>query len=106
MKPSAVLVNVARGGLVDQSALAEALGSGVIAAAGLDVTDPEPIDPADPLLEMDNCVIVPHIGSASVTTRARMSGLAMENLLAGLAGGGAGLRQPRGIRDFPTPALR
>ncbi len=86
MKPSAVLVNVARGGLVDQSALAEALGSGVIAAAGLDVTDPEPIDPADPLLEMDNCVIVPHIGSASVTTRARMSELAMENLLAGLAG--------------------
>ena len=86
MKPSAVLVNVARGGLVDQVALAEALASGVIAAAGLDVTDPEPIDPGDPLLEMPNCVIVPHIGSASVTTRARMSELAMENLLAGLAG--------------------
>ncbi len=86
MKPSAVLVNVARGGLVDQVALAEALASGVIAAAGLDVTDPEPIDPGDPLLEMSNCVIVPHIGSASVTTRARMSELAMENLLAGLAG--------------------
>ncbi len=86
MKPSAVLVNVARGGLVDQVALAEALASGVIAAAGLDVTDPEPIDSGDPLLEMPNCVIVPHIGSASVTTRARMSELAVENLLTGLAG--------------------
>jgi glyoxylate reductase len=86
MKPSAVLVNVARGGLVDQMALAEALDAGIIAAAGLDVTDPEPIDPDDALLGMSNCIIVPHIASASVATRARMCELAVANLVAGLAG--------------------
>ena len=75
-----------RGGLVDQQALAEALGAGIIAAAGLDVTDPEPIDPDDALLGMPNCIIVPHIASASVATRAWMCELAVANLVAGLAG--------------------
>ena len=59
MKPTAILVNTARGPIVDQAALAVALREGVIGAAGLDVTDPEPIPPDDPLLDLDNCLIVP-----------------------------------------------
>ena len=69
MKPTAVLVNTSRGPVVDQAALAEALRDGVIAAAALDVTDPEPIPMDDPLVGMDNCLIVPHIASASRATR-------------------------------------
>lgn len=86
MKPSAVLVNAARGPVVDPKALYEALRSGQISAAGLDVTDPEPISPDDPLLTLDNCVIVPHIASASVSTRREMSRIAAANLLNGIAG--------------------
>lgn len=86
MKPTATLVNVARGPIVDQRALARALRDGVIAAAGLDVTDPEPIDPADPLLSLPNCVVIPHLGSASERTREAMADLAAENLVAGLVG--------------------
>jgi len=86
MKPTAVLVNTARGPIVDQAALYEALRSKRIFAAGLDVTDPEPLPPGSPLLELDNLVVCPHIASASWATRARMSLMAAENLIAGLKG--------------------
>ncbi len=80
----AVLVNTARGGLVDESALAAALRSGHLAAAALDVYEAEPLPPDSPLLGVPGLVLAPHIGSASVATRARMADLAVDNLLAGL----------------------
>ena len=86
MKPTAVLVNTSRGPVVDQRALADALRDGVIWAAGLDVTDPEPIAMDDPLVGLDNCLIVPHIASASRTTRGRMAAIAASNVLAGVRG--------------------
>ena len=86
MKPTAILINVARGPVVDSAALYHALHEKQIAAAGLDVTDPEPLPPTDPLYRLSNCLIVPHIGSATVNTRRRMAELACDNLLAGLAG--------------------
>ena len=86
MKPSAVLVNTSRGGVVDQGALYQALKSHHIFAAGLDVTDPEPLPLYNPLLELDNCIILPHIASASVYSRDMMAQLAAENLIAGLKG--------------------
>ena len=82
----AVLVNTARGGIVDEDALVEALRSGRLAAAGLDVFEREPLDPKSPLLEAPGLILTPHIGSASVTTRIRMADLAVDNLLAGLDG--------------------
>lgn len=82
MKKTAVVVNTARGPVVDPKALYSALKEGKIWAAGLDVTEPEPIPMDDPLLSLPNCVIVPHIASASVKTRTRMATLAAENILA------------------------
>jgi lactate dehydrogenase-like 2-hydroxyacid dehydrogenase len=86
MKPTAVLVNTARGPIVDTDALVEALRAGTIRAAALDVTDPEPLPVGHPLVGMDNCIVVPHIGSASLATRGRMAAMAAANLLAGLRG--------------------
>lgn len=86
MKRTAVLVNTARGSHVDTAALVEALRECRIRAAALDVTDPEPLPPDHPLLGLPNCIVVPHIGSASRATRARIARLAAENLLAVLDG--------------------
>jgi lactate dehydrogenase-like 2-hydroxyacid dehydrogenase len=86
MKPTAVLVNTSRGPVVDHAALASALQSGVLWAAGLDVTDPEPIPVDDPLVGLDNCLIVPHIASASRATRGKMATMAAANLVAGVRG--------------------
>ncbi len=86
MKSSAVLVNTSRGPVVDPRALYEALRDGVIFAAALDVTDPEPIPTDDPLLTLDNCLVVPHIASASRATRGKMAAMAAANLLAGVRG--------------------
>ena len=86
MKPTAILINTARGGIVDPVALYDALKDNIIGAAALDVTEPEPIKMDDPLLTLDNCLIVPHIGSASVATREKMAIMSAENLLAGLKG--------------------
>lgn len=86
MRSSATLVNTARGPVVDQSALYLALRDGIIAAAALDVTDPEPIAADDPLLSLENCIVVPHIASATHATRGRMAEMAAANLLAGVRG--------------------
>ena len=86
MKPTAVLVNTARGPVVDPRALYIALKEGWIYAAGLDVTEPEPIPANDPLLSLDNVVITPHVGSAALPTRLNTMLLAARNLLAGLRG--------------------
>ena len=86
MKPTALLINTARGGVVDQGALREALIAGTIAGAALDVTDPEPLPADHPLLDAPNLLVVPHIGSATVRTRAKMAAMAVDNLLAALDG--------------------
>jgi glyoxylate reductase len=86
MKSSAVLINTARGPVVDPDALVDVLEAGKIAGAGLDVTDPEPIPADHPLVDLPNCIVTPHIASASVTTRDKMAMIAAENLLAGLRG--------------------
>jgi glyoxylate reductase len=86
MKRSGVLINTARGPVVDPQALCRALSSGTIAYAALDVTEPEPIRPDDPLLKLDNIIIAPHIASASFQTRNKMATMAAENLIAGLKG--------------------
>jgi glyoxylate reductase len=93
MKPTAFLINTARGGVVDPVALRDALFAGEIAGAALDVTEPEPLPADDPLLEAPNLLVVPHIGSATAGTRARMAAMAVDNLLAALAG-----------RPMPHPA--
>lgn len=84
MKSTAYFINAARGALVDTDALVEALVSGKIAYAALDVTDPEPLPPNHPLLSLPNILITPHIGSATVETRLAMATLAADNLIAGL----------------------
>jgi glyoxylate reductase len=93
MKKTAYLINTARGGVVDQVALREALEAGEIAGAGLDVTEPEPLPADDPLLTAPNLLVVPHVGSATFRTRSRMADMAVDNLLAALAG-----------KDMPHPA--
>lgn len=86
MKPTAVLINTARGGVVDQDALIAALKNRTIAYAGLDVTTPEPISGDHPLLALPNAVVLPHIGSASIAARNGMATIAAQNLLAGVRG--------------------
>jgi phosphoglycerate dehydrogenase-like enzyme len=86
MKPTAILVNASRGPVIDTDALVDALRSGSIFAAALDVTDPEPLPADHPLVTMTNCIVVPHTASATVQTRDRMAELAAQNLLAGLRG--------------------
>ncbi len=86
MKPTAVFVNTSRGPLVDQPALAHALRTGTIFAAGLDVTDPEPLPPTHELYALPNCVIAPHVASATVETRDAMARKCAANLLAGVRG--------------------
>jgi len=97
MKPTSYLVNVARGPVVDTDALVVGLREGRIAGAALDVTDPEPLPPDHPLLELENCLVVPHIASASIRTRRAMSSLAVDNLLAGMQGESMPARYGDGI---------
>jgi glyoxylate reductase len=86
MRPTAYLVNTARGPIVDAQALGTALTDGWIAGAALDVTDPEPLPGGHPLLEAPNLVVVPHVGSATHAAREAMAERAVDNLLAGLGG--------------------
>ncbi|HSG57235.1 MAG TPA: D-glycerate dehydrogenase, partial [Paracoccaceae bacterium] len=86
MKPGAVLVNTARGGIVDEEALAAALGQGHLYAAGIDVYAQEPVNEDNPLLHLPNVVLAPHMGSATTLTRARMADLAVDNVIAALRG--------------------
>lgn len=86
MKSSAILINSARGPIIDPNALYDALSSGKIRAAALDVTDPEPINMDSPLVNLPNCLIVPHIASATIATRGKMAEIAAKNLIAGVRG--------------------
>lgn len=86
MKPTATLINVARGPLVDTAALVDALQNRLIASAALDVTDPEPLPSDHPLLSLPNCIVIPHLGSATLKTRAAMADLAARNVVLGLRG--------------------
>ncbi|MBR9801789.1 MAG: 2-hydroxyacid dehydrogenase [Rubinisphaera brasiliensis] len=86
MKSNAIFINTARGGIHNQSDLVEALKNNVIGAAGLDVTDPEPPALDDPILHLPNCVVAPHIGSATISTRNAMAEIASDNLLNGIKG--------------------
>jgi glyoxylate reductase len=97
MKPGAILINTSRGAVVDQAAMLAALKSGRLAGAGLDVTDPEPIARLDPLLRLNNVVITPHIGSASIAARASMAAIAVDNILEVFAG-----RVPRRCANMPV----
>lgn len=86
MKKTAILINTARGAIVNERDLYQALGEGRLAGAGVDVTDPEPMEKEKPLLTLDNVIVVPHIASASHATRNRMAVMAAKNLIAGLQG--------------------
>ncbi|MDH4246619.1 MAG: D-glycerate dehydrogenase, partial [Deltaproteobacteria bacterium] len=86
MKPSALLINAARGAIVDPKALYDTLAAKRIAGAALDVTVPEPIKPDDPLLTLDNILITPHIGTSTWEARKLMTDMAVRNLIQGLKG--------------------
>ncbi|KAI9597811.1 glyoxylate reductase [Syncephalis fuscata] len=86
MKSTSIVVNTARGGIIEQDGLVRALEEKKIGAAGLDVTTPEPLSPSHPLLSLKNCIVLPHIGSATVETRNEMAILTVENLCAGVSG--------------------
>ena len=86
MKPTATLINISRGPVVDTEALHEALRDGEIESAGLDVTDPEPLPRDHPLLGLENVTILPHLGSATIETRREMARISIENLKLGLKG--------------------
>jgi len=86
MKPTAMLINTARGTIVDQKALYEALKRKQILGAALDVTEPEPMSPDDPLLKLDNVIVLPHIGTQTLDTGVNMSAMGAQNLIAGLRG--------------------
>jgi len=86
MKPSSCFINMSRGAVIDQAALVRALQTGRIAGAALDVTDPEPLDPADPLCSLPNVVLTPHVGSGTVETRRAMHELAVQNLFQAMSG--------------------
>ncbi|MBN2687063.1 MAG: D-glycerate dehydrogenase [Deltaproteobacteria bacterium] len=101
MKPTTVLINTTRGPVVDTNALYDALVSGQIAYAALDVTDPEPLPKDHKLTTVPNCLIVPHIGSATIETRSKMAVMAAENLVAGASG-----RTPKHVVNPDLPARR
>ena len=86
MKRTGIFLNIGRGSVVDQEALSLALTGGTIAAAGIDVTDPEPLPRDHPLLKISNLTITPHTGSATMYTRKKMTELTIDNILCGLAG--------------------
>jgi glyoxylate reductase len=86
MKPTATLINISRGPVVNTAALTQALQDRRLYAAALDVTDPEPLPRDHPLLALENVIIAPHLGSATIQTRTRMAEISVENLLRGLAG--------------------
>ncbi|MGE5594730.1 MAG: 2-hydroxyacid dehydrogenase [Hyphomicrobiales bacterium] len=98
MQPSAILVNTARGPVVDQDALVDALRAGRIGGAALDVTDPEPLPAGHPLFDFPNVIVTPHIASASLATRARMAEIAARNIIAALGG-----REPPNALNRPAP---
>ena len=102
MRATAILINTARGPIVDHRALRQALVDGDIAGAALDVTDPEPLAADDPLLAAPNLIVAPHIGSATHAARERMAELAVENLLAGLEG----RPMPHQVNDLGGAAAR
>ncbi len=102
MKKTAIVINTARGPIIDTEALTEALQNGVIGGAALDVIDPEPLRADHPLVNMPNCIVVPHIASASETTRTHMAEIAAYNLLAGLRGE----KLPNGLNPEAVGTLR
>ncbi|CAG8788915.1 14632_t:CDS:1, partial [Cetraspora pellucida] len=81
-----ILVNTARGAIIQQDDLIRALSEGLLGSVGLDVTTPEPLEPDHPLLKFQNVIVLPHIGSATLETRTMMGNLAVENVLSGVRG--------------------
>ncbi len=104
MKPTAFLINTSRGGVIDQAALSEALRENKIAGAALDVLEREPPDAGDPILQLPNALVLPHIGSATRETRMAMLNLAVDNLLAALRGARPACLVNPEVLDGPKPA--